>query len=411
MYKVKFTELTENEYEQFLNNHPLKSFMQTIEFAKIRIKEGFKYYIVGMKQENKILCATVLFSRKGKLPGYFFNSPRGYLIDYYDVNLIKKIKIEIKKFIKSKGGYILNIEPKLLYKQRDINGNIVVDGVNNEKVIAILESLGYKHNGFCTESDPNKQVRWAFVLDLENKTEEKIFSEFDSKTRNQLKRIEKYGITTRELERSELNIFKEMVENSGMRKNFSSRSLEYYEDMYDIFKPKNYIKYIVAELNVTTYLEFLSNEISSTTEKIEKLSEKSINQKRELCSYKNSLNDKIKIAKQIYTAKGEKVTLAGGMFMTYGDELVYLFSGSNGEYLFLGGQYLIQWDMIKYALASKYKKYNFYGISGNFSKDNQKRGLYEFKKGFNGEVVEYIGDFDLVISKPLNFIKNIVRKI
>lgn len=407
---MKFTELNEEEYEHFLNNHPLKSFLQTIEFAKIRLKEGYKYYIVGIKKGNKILCATILFSRKGKLPGYFFNSPRGFLIDYKDINLLKKFTMEIKKFIKSKKGYILNIEPKLLYKQRDINGDIVPNGIDNEEIISTLEHLGYKHNGFSVESDPNKQVRWVFVLDLENQTEEEIFLKFDSKTRNQLKRIEKYGITTRELKRHELNTFKEMVENSGQRKNFSSRSLAYYEDMYDIFKPKNYIKYLVSELNVEKYLEFLSNEIFSTTQKIEKLGAKSINQKKELCSYKNSLEDKLKLAKEIYTQKGKNVILAGGMFITYGDEVVYLFSGSDGEYLYFGGQYLIQWDMIKYALSNGFKKYNFYGISGDFSKNNKKRGLYEFKKGFNGEVVEYIGDFDLIISKPLNFIKNIVKK-
>ena len=97
--------------------------------------------------------------------------------------------------------------------------------------------------------------------------------------------------------------------------------------------------------------------------------------------------------------------------MTYGDELVYLFSGSDGDYLFFGGQYLVQWDMIKYAIRNNFKKYNFYGINGNFSKEDKRHGLYEFKKGFDGTVIEYIGDFDLIISKPAYIFKKIASKI
>ena len=59
-------------------------------------------------------------------------------------------------------------------------------------------------------------------------------------------------------------------------------------------------------------------------------------------------------------------------------------------------QYLIQWEMIQYAIKNKYERYNFYGIEGKFDDEN---GVYGFKKGFDGEVVEFIGEFDLVVNK------------
>lgn len=408
---MKFTELGVEEYKQFLDNHKLKSFLQTIEYGEVKKKEGLKYYLVGVKENEKILCSALLLSKRGKLPGSFFNCPRGFLIDYNDKELLKFFTQNIKKYVKSKGGYILNIEPKILYKERDINGDIVINGFDNEQIHKNLISLGYRHNGFYKELDPNKQVRWAFALDISNKSEEEVFKNFDRKTRNQLKRIEKYGVTTREIDRNELKKFKNIVENSGQRKNFHSRSLTYYENMYDIFKPNNYIKYIIAELNINDYISFLNSEIKNTKEKISKLSEHSISQKKELESYVSSLNEKLIYSSNIQKEDGNIITLAGGMFMTYGDELVYLFSGSDGKYLFFGGQYLIQWEMIKYAIKNNFKKYNFYGINGNFDSNDKRHGLYEFKKGFGGTVIEYIGDYDLIVSKPKYLIKKLCSKI
>ena len=55
--------------------------------------------------------------------------------------------------------------------------------------------------------------------------------------------------------------------------------------------------------------------------------------------------------------------------------------------------------MIKYARDNGYKKYNFYGISENFSDEKDPEyGVYKFKKGFNGYVEELIGEYHLPLS-------------
>ena len=58
---------------------------------------------------------------------------------------------------------------------------------------------------------------------------------------------------------------------------------------------------------------------------------------------------------------------------------------------------------IKDALKDKKTWSNFYGINGYFTKENNPMyGVYEFKKGFGGEVHELVGEFDLAIN-PLKF--------
>ena len=59
-----------------------------------------------------------------------------------------------------------------------------------------------------------------------------------------------------------------------------------------------------------------------------------------------------------------------------------------------------QWEIIKYTIKNNIPKYNFYGIDGNFDKNNNEMyGIYEFKRGFGGNVEELIGEFDLIINK------------
>ena len=55
--------------------------------------------------------------------------------------------------------------------------------------------------------------------------------------------------------------------------------------------------------------------------------------------------------------------------------------------------------MIRYAIENGYDKFNFYGIDGNFNEDSKNYGLFDFKRGFNADVHELIGEFDLVINK------------
>ena len=62
-------------------------------------------------------------------------------------------------------------------------------------------------------------------------------------------------------------------------------------------------------------------------------------------------------------------------------------------------QYLLQYEMINYAVENHYEAFNFYGIDGNFDEHSKGFGLFDFKRGFNACVHELVGEFDLVIDK------------
>lgn len=67
--------------------------------------------------------------------------------------------------------------------------------------------------------------------------------------------------------------------------------------------------------------------------------------------------------------------------------------------------------MIKYALEHNINRYNFYGISGDFSEDAPDAGVIKFKKGYNADVYEYIGDFVKPINKPAYTAYKVLKKV
>ena len=89
-----------------------------------------------------------------------------------------------------------------------------------------------------------------------------------------------------------------------------------------------------------------------------------------------------------------------GTRMKTNDEILSLVGGSYEKYMKFQSAYTTHYAGVKYALEHNARRYNFYGITGNFNeKENPFYGLYSFKRDFGGQVVELVGEFDLITNK------------
>lgn len=355
-----------------------------------------------MKQDETILAASLILSKQRKYGNEFY-APRGLLCDYNNKQLITEFTKSLKQFVKQKNGYVLRIEPYILLKERDIDGKEVVNGINNEKVISSLTKIGYKYYPEC------EQAKWMFVLNLEGKTKEDIFKEMRPNTRNLIKRAEKNQVTICELSRDELPLFKQVTSDTSDRRNFVDKTLEYYQDMYDLFKDD--IKYMIAEIDLQKLYNSLNDELNTNENKIMQMKDNKNNQGKlkEAMILSESLRKRLdEVSKELENKT--TLVLSVGSFILYGDEIIYLNSGNYQQYMHYNGQYLLQWTMIQYGIEQGYRQYNFYGITGNFDKKDSSYGIYEFKKGFNGYVIENIGTFELPIN-IMYHVQKIIRKI
>ena len=394
---MEFLEITKEEYRKFWENHPLKTFLSAPEISELRKKSNWDTYFVGVKENKKLIASTMLLSHKRHFGKYEFYSPRGYLLDFNNKELVDFFTNELKKYIKSKKGYIFRVDPYLIYKERDINGDIVENGVDNSKVVDNLLKLGFKK----VPTQSLEQVSWMFSLGLEGKSEEDILKEMKSSTRNKIRKIEKFGIDVKEIGYDELDRFQSIMEETSKRKGFSNRKLSYYQDMYKLFHDKGEVKFFITELNLKNYISNLEKDIKEREDKLNSLSDAKYNEgaKKNLTNEIESLNKRIDDSKNIIKEKNtDVITLSGSMFMLIQPEVIYLSSGNYEEFLKFDSQYLIQWELIKYGIANKFKKHNFYGIPADINTHPKDYGIYEFKRGFNGYVEELIGEYELPIT-------------
>ncbi|MBQ7803010.1 peptidoglycan bridge formation glycyltransferase FemA/FemB family protein [Candidatus Saccharibacteria bacterium] len=181
------------------------------------------------------------------------------------------------------------------------------------------------------------QCKWISVLNLSNfSSEDELFHSFRKGTRYSIKYTDtRFHLKVRELSRDELKILKSLAEKAGEKHGFKDQSLSYYEEMFDAF------------------------------------------------------GEKLKVLAAFY----EETPVAAAMFVLYGDEVVYLYSGADPEYNKYAGSYALQWEMLKFALKSGFPRYNFYGV-----RPEPGNGVFEFKNGFRAEVEELWGTYILPLS-------------
>ncbi len=184
------------------------------------------------------------------------------------------------------------------------------------------------------------QPRFVFRLDIRS-DEETLLANLHQKTRYNLKLARKKGVTIdNSADREKLPEFYALLKETAERDRFLIRSYRYFEDMYDYLVPKG-----LGHLFLGYY---------------------------------------------------EGKMIAGTFLFKYGEKAWYIYGASSNQYRNVMPNYLIQWEMILWSKARGCTMYDFRGVPGHLTEENPLYGLYKFKKGFNGDYCEFIGEYDLI---------------
>lgn len=370
-------ELSKEEFNDFALNHPCSSFFENSYWGDLKKEYGWNYYLVGLKKDGQIKGASLLLAKKIPIFNkYFYYAPRGYLLDYSSKEDIKEFSDGVIEFVKKHHGIFVKISPYVEYQQRDVDGNIVSDGRNNKELVDYLISLGYQHVGFTIHYGKDLEPRWLSVLDIENKSEEEIFKAFRSTYRRKIKHSLDGCLKLESMEENPED-FEKIMMHTGQRRGFIVRPISYYESMCKHLK--DYVKCVVITLDIDLKIENLKKDLAKAQD-----------------DRKEAINDNINQLLEAKKIHGNKLPLTAGVFMCFGKEVVYLYGGSYDIYMKYLGPYFMQWEMIKYAINNGYKRYNFYGIEGVFTKDFEGYGLFDFKRGFNAYIEELVGEFNYI---------------
>ena len=414
-------EISEEEYKKFRENYRYKNFWQSAEMNHFRNSKqpAWNYVYLGYKNDNdelELVTALNYIQTFGKY--YTYMCMRGFMTEKEDISFIDSFLKELKSYLDSHNCLSCVIDPYIEYQKRDKEGNPYGD--KRDDLINIFEKNGFKHQGFGAQSSDLYEPRFMSVLPLKDKTIEELSKELNIQTRQNINNTEKEGIKIRELAINEMGILEKMVSTTGDKRDFYSPSVEYYEKFKECFGDNMHAYY--AYLDTNDYINRYQDVIDNETKKIEELgdgelSKKNLSRKKQSEQLIASAEKRVKEGKELLEKVGEEVPLAAAMFVYTDYEVVYLFSGSDDQYKHFKAPYAIQWKIIKDAKERNAERYNFYGISGNFTEDSEGYGVYLFKKGFNADVIELLGNF-LYIAKPKTYsalqglrkLKHIIKK-
>ena len=217
-----------------------------------------------------------------------------------------------------------------------------------------VTKLGYKIKDNAKNFRDEIQPRYVFRLDIKDKTEDEIFANFHSKTRYNIRLAIKKGVTIKEGNKEDLKDFHKIMIETGARDGFIIRPLSYFEKMYNELAPEH-----------------------------------------------------MKLLMAYYDGK----PISGVIPIMYGNKTWYLYGASSNQHRNLMPNYLLQWEMIKMAIARKDDIYDFRGVSGVVDEKHPQYGLYRFKKSFGATFTEFIGEIYIPFKPITYFAYKISEKI
>lgn len=310
-------------YNAFVKGNLYTSATQDLEWHQLKTGWGdVQFYI---EEQGKIKAAMSVLVKKTF--GYsMLYAPKGPVVDFYDIHLVKALVDEVDDYAKKHRAYVLKMDPE---RTMDVD------------LHHLYEEAGFKVRNVGIPYDELIQPRYNMVLKLNGFNEETLLEQFSQKTRYNIRLSRKKGVEVyHEVSDKALDIFYELSEIMCARQKLFNRPKSYFETMMNVFKDNA----------------------------------------------------------RIYIAEHEGEPLAAAIAIYYGEKMWYIYGASSDHKRNLMPNYLMQWEMIKWALEVGASEYDFGGVF----ELNKEHGLYKFKEGFcrKDGVTELIGEVDKVY-KPL----------
>ena len=389
---MKFlTDINNEKYTEFIKSHKHGNMMQAIEWSAIKNTWGAVRVAVSDDEDNIIAAAQVL-TRKG-----LWYVPRGPILDYNNKELLGFFLTNLKKFAKTKQAKLVKLDIPIAVKDEKLANFKDVDvDRSNDELIKTFKSYGYNHKGFSLDMSSTIQPRFNTVTKLE----QPVPDLFSKDTRRLIRDADKKFVEVRRCGKENLDDFLFALACTEKRKNISLRGREYFENLLDTVGD-NALLYI-SYINVEKALKECHNRKENLEKEIEELGEKSPKKKRTLEEQVAGTDKLIALFNGLEIEdKSKDQVISAAITIAYGNHAEIIYAGMNEDFAKLPAQYKVFSDTMKKAQEMGISEVSMGGIEGSLNDS-----LLGFKSKFSPNIVEYYGEFDLVISHVFNLMYN-----
>ncbi|KKQ78940.1 MAG: FemAB family protein [Candidatus Daviesbacteria bacterium GW2011_GWF2_38_6] len=191
-------------------------------------------------------------------------------------------------------------------------------------------------------------TKYNFILDL-TKSEEELLKNIHSKTRYNIRVAEKHGVKVEErTDDKAFEIYLKLYFETTLRQGYHGHNENYHWKVWQTLKNANMARLLIA----------------------------------------------------FYQGK----PLTAWMLLNFKDTLYYPYGGSSKLHPEVMANNLVAWEAIKLGKKLKLKRFDMWGA-------DFKHGFHKFKQGYGGQLVEYIGTFDLVLNWPVYILFTAIDKM
>lgn len=335
-------DVNRENWNDLISTLPGRHVLQTWEWGEVKKINGWEptHKIWRDANGKPVAAAQILFRsisvRGVRIPIRVMYIPRGPLLrDWYDQQLRKTVFADLLSLGKQHKAIFIKIDPEVEYGRGVPGLEGQIDIPQTEKLVNELTTAGW------IISQEQIQFKNTVSLDLRPSLDD-LLARMKQKSRYNVRLATRRGVSVRIGTSDDLNLLYQMYAETSLRDGFTIRNKYYYHTLWQKFMDAQIAESLIAEV------------------------------------------------------EGEPV--AALVIFRFAGRAWYMFGMSNQAHREKMPNYILQWEAIRRAKDFGCVEYDLWGAPDEFVEDDELWGVYRFKMGLGGEVVRYIGAWDL----PLN---------
>lgn len=388
--------LTKEEYIKFFHKCKYNHFLQSYEWGQTcKVRNQIPVYIGLKDDKGKIVAATMALRKNTPFGMCYFYAPRGFVIDYTDLELLETFTNELKKYLKEVNAINFRLDPAVVYQEIDEDAKPIEGGKNNYELFQKFIDLGYIHRGFSTLFTRN-QPRYTFRINTKRPLDE-IEADLNKTYLKTIKRSYNYDLEV--VDDYDNETFYNLMKDIANRDNFNGNSKEFFDAWDKNFSAEKDAKYITIKIYPDKIIKKAEDELKPIKKDLE---DGKIPQKR----MADTNNIIARLEKDIETFKPYEGKYPDGLISLIlicpvTDRAMWtLYIGNNSLATYTFAVNRAYYEAIKYAQEQGYEFLDLFGTCGEpHTTEKNYAGIHEYKRKLGGTYTEFIGEFDIVNKK------------
>ncbi len=402
---MRIVTLSKEEFDDYAIKHEYGSYFQTSSYAMLKAKlENYEIHYLGFKDNNELIGASMLVYKELFWGYKFAYAPRGFLIDYSNLSLCNEIADGLRKLLKKQKFIFIKLDPPIIYRKYDMEGNIELESESSKEILKSFKKNGFNHMGFNIYNE-NMLPRFYAYSKLDSNPQI-LFRSFTKERQDEITLDQKKALIVTPDKENNIDAFLEFT--SPVYKGKTARYMKLLFHMFDMTDDAKIFYTIVDTQRYTENINKLYNdevEINNNLKEIIEtadskkynmqlvINDKMLSDKR-LAELKTNLDNSIKLIRN--NPNGEIV--GASLVISSGKGVSVVANYIDPAHKNLNASPLTIYEIMKYYGKKDYSYIDLGSVPGEFDKKGKYYNVIRGKTGFNSSVIEYVGEFDLIIN-------------